>query len=209
VSTAQPNLNSAARLVQVEATETVQQVNARGPMAADQFLKFAAINGRCELLQGKVQMMSPAGSEHGYIAAQIAYLLIAHVRQQRLGRVYAAETGFVIARSPDTVRSPDIAYITKERLAVGGEGRGFGEVVPDLVIEVLSPSDRIEDVNSKTRSWLDAGVRCVVNVDPETQSVAVHQANVERTFEIGSKMEYDDVVPGWYPTVQSFFESDL
>lgn len=209
MSSVQPNLHSPDRMVRVEVIETVDQVNARGPMTADRFLEFAANNGRCELLKGKVRMMSPAGSEHGYIANQIAFLLTAHVRSRKLGRVYAAETGFILERSPDTVRAPDIAFIQKGRIPATGEERGFGQTVPDLVVEVISPNDQINDVAGKTAAWLPAGVRCVVKVDPKTQAVAVHRSeNDVRLFVTGDVIELSDVVPGWNPTVFSFFETD-
>lgn len=214
MSTAQPNFHSPDRLVRVAVTETVEQVNARGPKTAEQFLQFAADNGRCELLRGKVRMISSAGSEHGYIANQIAFLLTSYVRRQKLGRVYAAETGFVLRRSPDTVRAPDVAFIATDRLSISGEGRGFGEVIPDLVVEVRSPSDRLDEVAGKTKSWLDAGVRCVINVDPQTATVVVHRSaddqrsDDQRTYVTGDTIALNDIVANWNPTVESFFESD-
>lgn len=109
---AHPNSHSPDRLVKVQVLQTVAEVNARGPMSAEDFEVFAAANGRCELLKGNVVMMSPAGSEHGSVAARILLLLGNHVQERELGRVYAAETGSVIERSPDTVRAPDVAFIS-------------------------------------------------------------------------------------------------
>ena len=140
MSTAYPDSHSPDRMVKVQVLQTVDQLNARGPMTAESFEIFASQNGRCELIEGNVRMMSPAGSEHGYVAAEILVLLGSHVRQHKLGRVYAAETGFIIQQSPDTVRAPDVAFISTDRLPER-EGRGFGTIMPDLVVEVISPSD--------------------------------------------------------------------
>lgn len=106
MSTGQPHPQPSQQLVRVQVVETVEQVNARGPMTAKEFEIFASDNGRCELIGGSVKMMSPAGSEHGYIAAEILYLLSSHVRQYKLGRVYAAETGFILQQSPTRCGHP-------------------------------------------------------------------------------------------------------
>jgi Uma2 family endonuclease len=72
--------------------------------------------GRSELVRGELIMMTPAGSEHGSIAINITVPLATHVKQQALGRVFSADTGFQIASEPDTVRSPDVAFVRADRL---------------------------------------------------------------------------------------------
>jgi Uma2 family endonuclease len=73
---------------------------------------------RYELVEGVLRLMSPAGGRHGSVAHSLALILGTHVRGRQLGLVYAAETGFVLARQPDTVRAPDVAFVARER-AVG------------------------------------------------------------------------------------------
>jgi Uma2 family endonuclease len=178
-------------------------------MTAEALEIFAADNGRCELLEGNVTMMSPAGSEHGYIAAEILVLLAVHVREQKLGRVYAAETGFVLKRSPDTVRAPDVAFVSKNRLQSGPESSGYGLILPDLVIEVVSPSDRENEVKEKTEAWLGAGVRCVLNVHPKTRTATVHRSpDSVQEFQTDDVIDLSDIVDGWNPLVRNFFGSD-
>lgn len=209
MSTAEPNSSPSSQLVRVQVLETVEQVNSRGPMTAEAFEIFAADNGRCELIEGKVRMMSPAGSEHGYIANEVAFLLTLHVREHKLGRVYAAETGFILRRSPDTVRAPDVAFISKDRLPSGREPKGFGEVMPDLVVEVISPSDRKNEFEEKTKAWLEAGVRCVLNLHPKDRRATVHRSpDAMEEFQADEVIELGDVVDGWKPLVRKFFGSD-
>src|SRR5207245_800698 len=81
----------------------------------------------------------------------------AHVRAAALGRVYA-EAGFKLASDPDTVRGPDIAFISRGRLP-DPEPAGFPDLAPDLVVEVLSPGDRPGEVLAKVADWLSAGRR--------------------------------------------------
>ena len=71
---------------------------------------------KCELVRGEVVKMPPTGRTHGRIANNIAFILTSHVRRNDLGEVYAAETGFILSRSPDTVRAPDVAFVEKSRL---------------------------------------------------------------------------------------------
>ncbi len=210
MSTADPNPPRTDRLVRVQVCETVAEVNARGSMTAEAFEVFAADNGRCELLQGKVRMMNPAGFGHGYVVNEIAFLLTSHVRQHFLGEVVAAETGFILSRSPDTVRAADVAFVAKDRLPDQFRRTGgFGTVIPDLVVEVRSPSDRTAEIEDKTKSWIEAGVRCVVNVDPVKQHVTVDDSRgAFREFKDGDEIDFDEVVPGWKPVARSFFGED-
>lgn len=126
-------------------------------------------------------MMSPAGSEHGAIAAEMAAVLRDFVKPRRLGVVLGAETGFRIAADPDTVLAPDAAFIVADRV---GERlpRGYFPGAPDLAVEVVSPSDRASEVIAKVENWLAAGCLAVWIVDPKTQTVTVYHPNHTATF---------------------------
>ena len=129
--------------------------------------------GRCELVRGELIMMSPAGSQHGAIAAQLAWILKDFVKSSPLGVVLGAETGFRIATDPDTVRAPDAAFIRAER--VGGKlPQGFFPALPTLPWRSSRPT--IEPARCWPRSigWLDAGCVAVWVVDPRTQTVTVY-----------------------------------
>ena len=132
-----------------------------GDSATADDLLAAGDLGPCELVRGTLVMMSPAGFEHGVVTQRIATFLHQYVAAQRLGVVTAAETGFLLARSPDTVRAADVAFVAEQRVP-RSRTVGFFEGAPDLAVEVLSPSDIRDDAararaTDKIAGWLAAG----------------------------------------------------
>jgi Uma2 family endonuclease len=140
-------------------------------MTADELFAMPDDGHRYELVRGVVRMMSPAGGRHGRIALKLARRLGDFVETHRLGETFAAETGFLLRRDPDTVRAPDLAFVSRERLGAYADYPGYLPVVPDLVAEVVSPTDLASDVEEKVRDWLAAGVRMVLVADPQTRTV--------------------------------------
>jgi Uma2 family endonuclease len=162
--------------------------------------------GRCELIDGEINYMVPAGSEHGGIIADLTILLGSFVKARKLGRIMGAETGFLIRRNPDTVRAPDIAFIRSERLPAKLP-RGFFNGPPDLAVEVLSPGDRAGEVQSKIRDWLEAGCLAVWVVDPENETVTVYKNTRDITvFNSTDILADEHVLPGFIITISEIFE---
>ncbi|MEM7785332.1 MAG: Uma2 family endonuclease, partial [Planctomycetota bacterium] len=108
---------------------------------------------RYELIEGVLKMMSRSGSEHGWIAGRIFVRLATHVENYDLGRTYAAETGFKISESPDTVRASDACFVSHERLGTVKKTDSYLPLAPELVIEVVSPNDSSSDVEAKASKW--------------------------------------------------------
>src|SRR5437870_3923435 len=127
---------------------------------AEQLLAMPANGWRYELVKGELRRMSPAGGPHGRIAMNLSWRLARFVRERALGVVFAAETGFVLRRNPDTVRAPDVAFVASPRSA--DETEGFFPGPPDLAVEVVSPSDSYGDVEETVFEWLTAGTKAVV-----------------------------------------------
>jgi Uma2 family endonuclease len=161
--------------------------------------------GHWELVRGEVREMPPAGWEHGVRAMRLGARLALHVESQQLGIVLAAETGFLIARDPDTIRAPDAAFIPREKVPEQTP-RGWVTVVPDLVIEVVSPSDTVGDVEEKIADWLKFGVRLVWAIYSGTRTVQVHRpAQPMRTLTEADPLDGEDVVPGFSLPVRELF----
>jgi Uma2 family endonuclease len=162
---------------------------------------------RYELVEGVLRMMPPAGGRHGRVAHSLALILGIHVRGRQLGLVYAAETGFVLARGPDTVRAPDVAFVARERAVAIDDDEGFVTVVPDLVGEVVSPRDSFSDVEEKVLAWLTAGTRLVIVVDPSTRTLHAYRGS-DRVVVLreGERLDAGDVVPGLTIAVAELFQ---
>jgi len=159
--------------------------------------------GRTELVAGRLIEMEPAGALHGAVAATICELLASHVRSRDLGTVFGAETGYVLETDPDTVRAPDASFVSRERIdAIGGIPNEYFPGPPDLAFEVTSPHDRRGETQSKTRSWLAAGTRAVVVVDPHRRIATIHRPpGASQSYAGTDVLDLGDVLPGFAPTV--------
>ena len=143
---------------------------------ADQL--FEANLRHCELIQGEIVEMSPAGFDHCGIAGNIGLALGTFVKPRRLGMIAVAEPGFQIAHDPDTVRAPDVAFVRADRIPLGGV-KGFFQGPPDIAVEVVSPNDRASEVMAKAQDWLQAGCPLVWVVDPETRTISIYRSRSE------------------------------
>ena len=137
--------------------------------------RLSILGKRTELVRGELVVMALAGGRHGQVAHKFGLFIGNHVLERDLGRVFAAETGFLLRRSPDTVRAPDVAFVAGERLGTEQAPSGFPEMAPDLAVEVVSTGDSPAAVQDKIRDWLEAGTRTVWVAYPDTRSVTVHR----------------------------------
>ena len=176
------------------------------PVTAEELLRMPDDGFRYELLRGELKKMSPAGNKHGYIIMNVATPLDTFVKKNVLGRVYGAGTGFLISSDPDTVRAPDVTFVSQAKLNKMGDIDGFLPCAPDLVVEVLSPSDSYSEVEESILDFLAAGSRMVLVVNPLTRSVTAYRSltNITAIFE-GDVLQGGDVVPGWSIAIKDIF----
>jgi Uma2 family endonuclease len=136
----------------------------------------------------------------------MAELLGSFVRPRRLGVVYAGDSGFVLARKPDTVRGPDVAFVSAERQRQVGSASPYFPGAPDLAIEVLSPGDRVSEVVGKVSDYLAAGCRLVWVVDPVREQVQVFRSPLTpRSVARDELLDGEDVVPGFRVALSEIF----
>jgi len=166
-------------------------------MTADDLLHVRIPDKRVELVKVVLAFREPAGGRHGRVTTELTRHLANHADAHQLGAVYAAETGFTLARHPDTVRASDIAFVRGERLP-DPEPAGFPDLAPDLVVEVLSPGDRPGEVLAKVADWLSAGTRLLWVVDPERRLARVYRHDGTETIVTAEgALDGEDVLPGF------------
>lgn len=175
-------------------------------LTSEDLLRMPDDGYRYELLRGELKKMAPASHQHGSTVMNVSTPLDQHVRANNLGRVYAAETGFKIASDPDTVRAPDVAFVSRKRLEEVGDTQGYWPGAPDLVVEVVSPNDIYTEVEEKVLDWLEAGTRMVVVVNPRKQIVTVRRSiNDIVILTTDDMLDGADVVSGWSMAVKDIF----
>lgn len=160
--------------------------------------------GIWELVDGEPIELMATGGESGWTSGIFFAELLNHVRPRRLGWVLPPETGFVLFPDRDTVRSPDAAFVVLDRLPT--LPKGFIPLAPDLAVEVLSPSDRMADALSKITMYLEAGVRLVWLVDPETRTVSVFTPDTApQTLRQGDTLAGGEVLPDFSLSIAEIF----
>ncbi|MEO7998687.1 MAG: Uma2 family endonuclease [Gemmatimonadaceae bacterium] len=191
-------------------------VATRHRMTAEQLLGYDIPGKRVELVRGRLLVREPASFSHGSIALRIGVALTNHLTSEQAqhgwslprGRLATADPGFTLARRPDTVRAPDIAYVSRERHAAPMPD-GFPEFAPDLAVEVRSPSDRVGAVAAKVGDWLSAGTALVWVVDPPRKSVVVYRADESvSVLGIADVLSGEDVLPGFAMSLPALFAED-
>ena len=168
-------------------------------ITAEQFYdRYAGKDGRIELVNGKVVEMPPAGPVHGLLDSRLFLPLAQHVKEHALGEVFI-NTGFILRRSPDLVRGPDEAFVAAERIAASPmPERGFWEMVPDLVVEIVSPDDTAKALAEKVADYQAAGVRLAWFVYPARREVRIYRpGRPEEVISHEGVLDGEDVVPGF------------
>jgi Uma2 family endonuclease len=175
-------------------------------LTADDLLRLDGQGVRGELIRGVLCETMSTGHEHGKIVTALVIELGKFVQPRRLGTLVASDSGVWLERDPDTVREPDIAFTSVEKIPLDARIPGYAEVVPDLVVEVHSPSDSLREVHDKARMWLSHGVRLVWVVHPETRTVDVHRPNGDAaTLGENDSLDGMDVLPGFSCAVRTVF----
>lgn len=117
------------------------------------------------------------------------------------------ETGFLLETNPDTVRSPDVSFLSRERPEAATRIRGFIPGAPELAVEVISPNDLYTEVAEKVAEYLEHGTRMVIVVNPRRPNVAVHRpGRPVRILAIDDTIDGEDVMPGWSLPVRDLFD---
>jgi Uma2 family endonuclease len=161
---------------------------------------------RFELVRGELIEMPVASALHSLIVRLLAKLLDAFAEEHGLGLVFGDGAGYTVSRDPDVVRVPDVSFIAADKLREHGSPRGVWPFAPDLAVEIVWPSERRDQVQTKILEYLGGGSRLVWVLWPERRSVSVHAAD-GTVRELGPEDELDggEVLPTFRVHVADLF----
>lgn len=158
-----------------------------------------------DLVRGEIVEMPPPGGVHGHVCSNVAFALESWARPVDAGVVTANDSAVVTERDPDSVRGCEVAFTSWQKLPSQKIPKGAFRVPPDLVVEILSPSDHWNDVRIKVNEYLDVGVIEVWVIDPEDRSVEVFRPDRKPgRYSNGQSIESSDVLPGFSCPVAEF-----
>lgn len=167
-------------------------------LTAEEFflLPAPADGAQQELVRGEIVTIPPPGGLHGVCCSKVNRRLGNFVEDNGRGAVTANDTGFITERSPDSVRGPDVAYWSRERLPVVPVG--YIEIAPDLLVEVLSPSNTSRQIRTKIQEYFARGVRLVWVVAPEDRTLTIYRTPDEgRLLHESATVTGEEVLPGF------------
>lgn len=173
-------------------------------LSAEEFFKIPDAEGKQELIEGVVVEMAPPGDENGEAPLFLAVFLGPYLKQTGLGSI-RTETGFILRRNPDVVRSPDFAFVSRDALKREPKHNKFRETPPELAVEILSPEERPGEVRGKVLDYLQAGSQEVWVCDPKTHTVVVYLQGGEQHRLMPDDTLTSDLFPGWSCIVEDIF----
>ena len=164
------------------------------------------LEGSCELVEGELIPMSPAGWHHGYFVFEVGGALREFVRERGLGKVLGGEAGLITKRDPDSVRGIDIGFISNERLAQV-QSQSYLDVAPELVVEVVSPGNTRKEMQEKVEEYFGVGVERVWIVEPERRRALVYR-DAGHSDEVGpgGVLRGEGVLEGFELPLEDLFE---
>ncbi len=173
-------------------------------LTADDLWRMPRDGRRYELVKGELVEMTPVGPRHGAIARRLGAKLGEFADAHQLGETMV-ETGFCLERQPDTVRAPDVSFLSKERVPPE-DHEGYVPGAPDLAVEIVSPGDRDTDIQDKVMDYLAHGTRLVWVVRPRQRTVTVYRPDgTVRLLRETDTLDGEDVVPGFSLLVGELF----
>ncbi len=176
-------------------------------LTAEEYLELPDRGVPTELVRGRVVERNVPAPRHGEICANIVSLINPSVRASKLGRLVCNDGGVRTERGPDTVRGPDVSFWSCSRVPPGPLPQGYLDVVPELVFEVRSPTDKWAKVLVKVAEYLDAGVSVVCVLDQRSETVQLFRnEELPQTLHNSDELHLPDVMGDFRVSVQRFFE---
>jgi Uma2 family endonuclease len=180
------------------------------PWTVADLLALSDDENRYELVRGDLLMMSPSSPVQGRFATRFIYALMRYVDETAAGEVFTAEPGFVLRAEPEQViRASYVAFVCRDRIPPEDQQGGFWPIAPDLAVEIISPSDSASEVHDKVQDYLDAGVRLVWVVYPNTRTVVEYcPPGQSRLYRLDDELVGGDILPGFSFKLHDLFRQE-
>jgi Uma2 family endonuclease len=162
-----------------------------------------------DLIRGELRSkpMTRRNRYHARSEARIAHVLEIWLESQpeRSGEIVSGEAGFRLARDPDVGVGLDVAYVGPE-VVDASRNCAYFEGAPILAVEILSPSDKQEEIDEKISLYLESGVAVVWIVNPRFKTVTVYRPDAEPAlFHKDQTIDAEPHLPGFRAVVGKFF----
>ena len=166
----------------------------------------AHLDYQLELVDGKIIIIGPSDIVSSEIGAELVRLLLNWVKPRKLGRVFESSGGFILPNSD--LRVPDVSFVTASRLKQSK--RYFAELVPDLVVEIKSQSDRLKPLREKIQSFIELGAKVGILIDPDKRTVTIYTPKAEPVvLRDGDIISIPELLPGWEIAVTQLWPIDF
>jgi Uma2 family endonuclease len=176
-------------------------------LTAEAYGELPDLGRPTELVRGRIVEMNVPYPRHGQVCARISHLLQCYLDTNDIGHVLINDAGVILERNPDTVRGPDVTFISYEKAPKGRLPKKYFEVAPELVFEVRSPSDRWGRIFQRVGDFLTAGTQVVCVVDPESEAVQLHFADrPTETLRLSDTLSFPALLPGFSTSVSAIFQ---
>jgi Uma2 family endonuclease len=176
----------------------------QAPLTLEQFAQLPRDEARHEIDAGTLIILPPVKSLHSRVARSVFIALQACLDKAGLSEAFL-EAGYVLSSDPLTIRQPDISVLRKERIAAT-EADSYFEGAPDLAVEVVSPSDSAQDLESKVRQYLQAGAKQVWVLYPKTRTIHLFSAGQSlRILDENQTLDGGELLPGFFVQVADLF----
>jgi Uma2 family endonuclease len=169
-------------------------------------LSEAHLDYQLELVDGKMIIMGGSDIVSSEIGAELVRLLANWVKPRKLGRVFESSGGFILPNSD--LRVPDVSFVVASRLKQSK--RYFAELVPDLVVEIKSQSDRIKPLREKLFSFIEHGAKVGILIDPDKCTVTIYRPTAEPVIlRDGDMISIPELLPGWEVPVAELWPTEF
>ena len=176
-------------------------------LTTEQYAQLPDDGRPTELVRGRIITMNLPYPRHGQICLRVGHILASFMEEHDLGHVLSNDSGVITERDPDTVRGPDVANYSYGRVPKGPLPTAYLQVVPELVFEVLSPSDVWSKLLGKVTEYLDAGVTVVCVLDENTEQAHLYYRDrPPEVLTADKELKFPELLGELRVKVRRFFE---